>query len=50
MPLPKSSQTARQASNLAVWSFELSSDEMDMLDALEAGLVTGWDPVKDDPV
>lgn len=50
VPLPKSSHPARQATNLDVWSFELGGDEMASLDALEEGLVTGWDPITADPV
>jgi diketogulonate reductase-like aldo/keto reductase len=42
--LPKSVHTARIAENAAIFDFELSPAQMQTLDALEAGLVTGWDP------
>lgn len=44
--LPKSSQRARLAENLAAIDVKLGADEMAALDALEEGLVTGWDPRK----
>jgi diketogulonate reductase-like aldo/keto reductase len=44
--LPKSSQPARLAENLAAIDVKLGADEMAALDALEEGLVTGWDPRK----
>jgi diketogulonate reductase-like aldo/keto reductase len=44
--LPKSSQRARLAENLAAIDVKLGADEMVALDALEEGLVTGWDPRK----
>jgi diketogulonate reductase-like aldo/keto reductase len=44
--LPKSSQPARLAENLAAIDVELGADDMVALDALEEGLVTGWDPRK----
>ncbi|PNH11932.1 Prostaglandin F synthase [Tetrabaena socialis] len=50
VPLPKSTNPGRQATNLDVHSFELDSEAMAELDALEEGLVTGWDPIKNDPV
>lgn len=42
--LPKSSTPARLAENLASLDFELDPEAMSSLDALEEGLVTGWDP------
>ena len=44
--LPKSSSETRLAENLASLDFELGPEEMSSLDALEEGLVTGWDPRK----
>ncbi|GAX80682.1 hypothetical protein CEUSTIGMA_g8117.t1 [Chlamydomonas eustigma] len=48
--LPKSVNAERQFQNFNVTSFELSSEEMDSLDDLEEGWVSGWDPVANDPV
>lgn len=42
--LPKSVQAARLAENAAVFDFALSPAALQALDALEEGLVTGWDP------
>lgn len=42
--LPKSTRAERLAENLAVFDFTLSPEHMATLDALEEGLVTGWDP------
>jgi diketogulonate reductase-like aldo/keto reductase len=42
--LPKSTRVARLAENLAALDFTLPDDAMISLDALDAGLVTGWDP------
>jgi diketogulonate reductase-like aldo/keto reductase len=45
IPLPKSTDAGRIASNAAIFDFHLSTVEMDELDALDRGLVTpGWDP------
>lgn len=48
--LPKSVNPERQAQNLDVFGFELSAQEVAELDTLEEGLVTGWNPIKDDAV
>jgi methylglyoxal/glyoxal reductase len=42
--LPKSTHAVRIAENAALFDFELSTEDMAELDALEEGLVTGWDP------
>jgi diketogulonate reductase-like aldo/keto reductase len=46
--LPKSTRAARIAENADLFGFELSSAQMALLDGLEEGLVTGWDPAKQD--
>lgn len=33
-----------------MFRFELSGEDMAALDGLECGLVTGWNPIRDDPV
>lgn len=48
--LPKSVKPERQRENLAAADILLSDEEIAQLDELDAGLVTGWDPVKNDPV
>ena len=42
--LPKSTKPARIAENAAIFDFTLDARAMGELDALEEGLVTGWDP------
>lgn len=42
--LPKSIHADRIAENFDVFDFELSESEMERLDAIDEGLVTGWDP------
>lgn len=50
VPLPKSNSPERQKSNLDVYRFELSAEDMAALDGLEEGLVTGWNPIRDHAV
>ena len=50
VPLPKSTRPERQAANLDVFSFQLTSAQMEALDALERGMTTGWDPITQDAV
>jgi methylglyoxal/glyoxal reductase len=42
--LPKSSRPQRIAANADVFDFDLTGKDMAALDALNQGLVTGWDP------
>jgi methylglyoxal/glyoxal reductase len=42
--LPKSVHRKRIEENLSVFDFSLNDQQMATLDALEEGLVTGWDP------
>jgi diketogulonate reductase-like aldo/keto reductase len=42
--LPKSVHAPRIAENAALFDFELDAAAMQRLDALEEGLVTGWNP------
>ena len=44
--LPKSAKPARIAQNGALYDFTLDDRAMGELDALEDGLVTGWDPAE----
>ena len=49
--LPKSVNPERQAENLeGVFSVELTQVQMDALDGLESGMITGWDPITQDAV
>ncbi|KAL7279162.1 hypothetical protein ACG7TL_007002 [Trametes sanguinea] len=44
IPLPKSSTKSRIQSNLQVYDFELTDEEIEKLDSLDEYLVTDWDP------
>jgi len=44
IPMPKSSSEHRIKSNLNVYDFELTSEEVAHLDSLDERLVTDWDP------
>jgi diketogulonate reductase-like aldo/keto reductase len=44
--IPRSSNPGRIAENAAVFDFGLDDSQMGALDALEAGLTTGWDPAR----
>jgi diketogulonate reductase-like aldo/keto reductase len=44
--LPRSSNTDRIAENADVFNFRLGAAQMDELDALDAGVTTGWDPAR----
>ena len=44
--LPKSTHAERIRENVSLFDFEIPAEEMSHLDALEEGLVTGWDPRK----
>jgi diketogulonate reductase-like aldo/keto reductase len=46
--LPKSTRAERIAENGALFDFALDAAAMGKLDALEEGLVTGWDPADQD--
>lgn len=48
--LPKSVHRERQEANLKAGELVLSEDHVKRLDALEEGLVTGWDPISEHPV
>eukprot|EP00386_Alphamonas_edax_P001812 GDKI01005446.1.p1 GENE.GDKI01005446.1~~GDKI01005446.1.p1 ORF type:complete len:323 (-),score=74.22 GDKI01005446.1:147-1019(-) len=51
-PLPKSVTPSRIRENLDVYrdGFELSQEDVALLDALDAYFVTGWDPIQDHKV
>lgn len=42
--IPKSSVTSRIADNYKVFDFEISPDDMTILDGLDENLATGWNP------
>lgn len=44
--IPKSVHKERIVENLQVFDFSLTSDQIEVLDALDEGLATGWDPAK----
>jgi diketogulonate reductase-like aldo/keto reductase len=44
--LPKSTRPARIAENAQIFDFQLDEQAMAALDALDEGLVTGWDPAQ----
>jgi diketogulonate reductase-like aldo/keto reductase len=44
--LPRSSNPGRIAENAAVFDFALDDSHMSVLDALDEGLATGWDPAR----
>ena len=50
VPLPKSVNPARQATNFDVFNFVLDQQDMATLDMLECYGVTAWDPITQDPV
>ena len=45
--LPKSTRAARIRENAALFDFEIGPADLSLLDSLEAGLVTGWDPASE---
>lgn len=44
IPLPRSAQPAHAASNIQIFDFELSENEMQQLDSLSDGIRVTWDP------
>lgn len=42
MTLPKSTRRERMAENASVHGFEISGEDMDVLDGLDERLVTDW--------
>lgn len=42
--IPKSSVTSRISENFQVFDFQISSDDMAIMDGLNENLATGWDP------
>ena len=50
MPLVKSSNPERQRANLDAFKFAIPDEDMARLEGLECKLVTGWNPIEEDPV
>lgn len=48
--LVKSNNPERQRANLEVFGWELAPEAMARLDGLDEGFITGWNPIRDDPV
>ncbi|MGA1793982.1 MAG: aldo/keto reductase [Thermoplasmatota archaeon] len=45
--IPKSTKPERMIENMQVFDFDLSSEDMEVLNGLDEGLRTGWDPSDD---
>jgi diketogulonate reductase-like aldo/keto reductase len=50
VPLPKTADPGRMTENADVYGFELSTEQMRVLDSLDVNFVTAWDPSEDSPV
>jgi diketogulonate reductase-like aldo/keto reductase len=50
VPLPKSVKAARIKENLEAVAVELTTAQIEALDALDCYFVTAWDPIKEDPI